>query len=427
MPGWRRVTPRVTVACLAERVMYAQSAAPVSDEGSPALRVSSGCDPRPALRSLRIHERALLGDRHGTNTNSPIRKEDLSLAHASPELSHRRSLGSSPVNSGSHCGPTHRRGRTQARALARPGAPFCVPAQFAAATETRCAHSTRRLVSAFRLTATQSAGDRVAAADGSLRHIAFRERSSSRRGLRSRRVWSETTCARFIDLRDLELHDILVLRDLVRFGVLANDQIDRRYGDAARASGQTATAGRRRPGRAWSPLIEDTAVYSATAAGARRRALRPARDPTVTRASAPRHRRRRPGRLHPGARAKCRLAHRARSSPRAPWRSAARAPTGDPNPTATSPTACCSTDGKCLAIELEHTDKGDLRYAEICRWFALTVRVDGIRWYVDDPKTMARIRRVNEQHGFAQDVDVTYAPFPPGVVGPPLGTAVSAK
>src|SRR5207253_7572999 len=74
------------------------------------------------------------------------------------------------------------------------------------------------------------------------------------------------------------------------------------------------------------------------------------------------------------------------------------------------------TDGKRLAIELEHTDKGDLRYAEICRWFALSVRVDGIRWYVDDPKIMARIRRVNEQHGYAQDVDVTYAPFPPGVV-----------
>jgi hypothetical protein len=73
------------------------------------------------------------------------------------------------------------------------------------------------------------------------------------------------------------------------------------------------------------------------------------------------------------------------------------------------------SDGKRLAIELEHTDKGDLRYAEICRWFALTVRIDGIRWYVDNPKTLDRIRRVNEQHGYAQDVDVTYAPFPPGV------------
>ena len=87
-----------------------------------------------------------------------------------------------------------------------------------------------------------------------------------------------------------------------------------------------------------------------------------------------------------------------------------------PRTYAHKPDGLLLTDGKRLAIELEHTDKGDLRYAEICRWFALSVRVDGICWYVDDPKIMARIRRVNEQHGYAQDVDVTYAPFPPGVV-----------
>ena len=75
-----------------------------------------------------------------------------------------------------------------------------------------------------------------------------------------------------------------------------------------------------------------------------------------------------------------------------------------------------SGETKASPFSVEHTDKGDLRYAEICRWFALSVRVDGIRWYVDDPKIIARIRRVNEQHGYAQDVDVTYAPFPPGVV-----------
>ena len=73
-------------------------------------------------------------------------------------------------------------------------------------------------------------------------------------------------------------------------------------------------------------------------------------------------------------------------------------------------------DGKRIAIELEHTDKGDLRYAEICRWFALSTRVDAIRWYVDNPKTMDRIQRVNVEHGFAQDVEVTYAPFPPTVI-----------
>src|SRR4051794_12803071 len=36
-----------------------------------------------------------------------------------------------------------------------------------------------------------------------------------------------------ITLRDLHPLDILVLRDLVRFGVLTNDQIERRYRDPA--------------------------------------------------------------------------------------------------------------------------------------------------------------------------------------------------
>ena len=39
--------------------------------------------------------------------------------------------------------------------------------------------------------------------------------------------------AHVITLRDLHPLDILVLRDLVRFGVLADDQIQRRYGHTA--------------------------------------------------------------------------------------------------------------------------------------------------------------------------------------------------
>ena len=50
--------------------MCTQSAAFLSDEGFPALRVFSGCDPR-TLRRLRIHEHALLKDRTG-NTHPGI-------------------------------------------------------------------------------------------------------------------------------------------------------------------------------------------------------------------------------------------------------------------------------------------------------------------------------------------------------------------
>jgi len=218
-----------------------------------------------------------------------------------------------------------------------------------------------------------------------------------------------------IDLRALEPHDILALRDLVRFGVLADDQIARRYGDSSRATARLQLLVEGGLVGAWSDAIENTAVYSATPAGAGvarcgLRATRPSYE----------HLR------HDIAvvdLADYILEH----EPHADFRTerevarvlrGGRAPTPNwgPKTYGHKPDGLVLADGKRLAIELEHSEKSEQRYAEICRWFALTVRVDGIRWYVDDPKTMERIRRVNEQHGYAQDVDVTYAPFPPGVV-----------
>jgi len=228
-------------------------------------------------------------------------------------------------------------------------------------------------------------------------------------------VWSENQLAGYLTRRDLEPHDITVLRDLVRFGALANDQIDRRYADSALAATRLPRLVESGFVDPWSPLIQDTDVYSATAAGAGAarcglRATRPSlqhlrHDIAVVDLAdsilehephADFRTEREVGRVLRGG------SPRTRS-----W---------GPRTYSHKPDGLLLTDGKWLAIELEHTDKGDLRYAEICRWFALSVRVDGIRWYVDDPKIIARIRRVNEQHGYAQDVDVTYAPFPPGVV-----------
>jgi hypothetical protein len=218
-----------------------------------------------------------------------------------------------------------------------------------------------------------------------------------------------------LTLKELDPHDFIVLRDLVRFGVLANDQIDRRYGDADLASTRLQRLIDGGLVAGWSPLIKDTAVYSVTPAGARTvrselRATRPSLE----------HLR------HDIAvvdLADYLLTH----EPGAEWRTerevgrtlrGGRQPTrigGVPVRPTHKPDGLLLMGGKRLAIELEHTDKGDLRYASICRWFALTVGVDGVRWYVDDPRIIARLRRVHQQHGFDEDVDFTCEPFPPGV------------
>jgi hypothetical protein len=218
-----------------------------------------------------------------------------------------------------------------------------------------------------------------------------------------------------LPLRDLTPRDSLVLRDLVRFGVLAGDQIDRRYGDPGVATARLQLLVDADLVARWSPLIKDTTVYSATTVGAGvarcdLRATRPSLE----------HLR------HDIAvvdLADYLLEH----EPAAEWRTerevgrtlrAGRLPTrigGLPARPTHKPDGLLLTSGRRLAIELEHSDKGDLRYAYICRWFALTVGVDGVRWYVDDPRIIARLRRVHQQHGFDEDVDFTCEPFPPGV------------
>jgi hypothetical protein len=213
---------------------------------------------------------------------------------------------------------------------------------------------------------------------------------------------------------ELDVHDNRVLRDLVRFGVLANNQMERRYGDASLAAARLTWLIEVGLVEAWSPLIEHTTVYSATAAGARvancgLRATRPSlqhlRHDIAVVDLADNILEHEP---HADFRTEREVARLLRAGSAAPR-------TWGLSTYAHKPDGLLLADGKRVAVELEHTDKGDLRYAEICRWFALSTRVDAIRWYVDNPKTMDRIRRVNEQHGFAQDVDVTYSPFPPGV------------
>jgi hypothetical protein len=221
---------------------------------------------------------------------------------------------------------------------------------------------------------------------------------------------------RRLTLRDLQPLDILVLRDLVRFGILTGDQIQRRYHDSSLAHARLDLLVPSGFVERWSPLVKETTVFSATGLGAHaaRCGLRPTRpslehlrhDIAVVdladyllghEPEAEWHTEREVGRILRG------------SDPLTRRR-------GFPRGFGHRPDGLLVADGTRLAIELEHRDKGDLRYARIFRWFALTVRVDGVRWYVDDDRIIARLRRVSAQHGFAADVDFTYSPFPPGVV-----------
>ncbi len=223
--------------------------------------------------------------------------------------------------------------------------------------------------------------------------------------------------AHVITLRDLHPLDILVLRDLVRFGVLADDQIQRRYGHTAISTDRLAlleSGGFINKPRA--NVIQGTVIYTATRYGT-----------VITRCG-----------LSWRTPLEGHLAHDIavvdladyllEHDPDAEWKAErevgrvlraigpAMRSRGLPKERRHTPDGLLLTGGKRLAIELEHSDKGEQRYVGICRWFAREVRLDGVRWYVDNPKIIARILKVNRQHGFDRDVDVTVEAFPPGVV-----------
>jgi hypothetical protein len=73
------------------------------------------------------------------------------------------------------------------------------------------------------------------------------------------------------------------------------------------------------------------------------------------------------------------------------------------------------TGDQRIAIELEHTDKYQARYSQISAWFVREWRVDGVRWYVDRPRILQRLREVNAVHGFDRDMVIELEAFPPTV------------
>jgi hypothetical protein len=69
-----------------------------------------------------------------------------------------------------------------------------------------------------------------------------------------------------------------------------------------------------------------------------------------------------------------------------------------------------------IAIELEQTPKDDFRYDRICRWFACATRIDGIHWYVSTDSLLSRVQAAVDRHGLIADgLDVRVERMPRGV------------
>jgi hypothetical protein len=95
-------------------------------------------------------------------------------------------------------------------------------------------------------------------------------------------------------------------------------------------------------------------------------------------------------------------------------RARARLPGDDRHP----PDGILIAGGRRIGIELEHTQKAQDRYVRINRWFARELRLDEVRWYVDKPRLIDRLRELHRRYGYDRDIPARFEPLPPGVVVP---------
>jgi hypothetical protein len=218
---------------------------------------------------------------------------------------------------------------------------------------------------------------------------------------------------RLITARELDAQDRFVLCDLVRFGLLAADQIARRYADPALATRRIPFLLAGRVIYDWPYELDGARVYSPTALGAHLCEVEVDRILTNQRHLA-----------HDVALvdlADYLLAH----NPDFEWRTERELrreldTVGPPRPYVPGdhrhrPDGLLLGQGQRTAVELEHSDKFDQRYTSISRWFATEYRLDRVRWYVDRPRIIRRLQQINDQHGFGRDIQVEIEPFPPGV------------
>jgi hypothetical protein len=220
--------------------------------------------------------------------------------------------------------------------------------------------------------------------------------------------------ARLLKRRDLDPSDLAALRDLVRFGVMADDQIARRYPEPALAY-------RRLPWLKdggivfrWRESLEGSRCYSPTGLGRHLADVSSVVSLTTSESHLP----------HdvavvdladvlvandPGVRWLTEREVRPFLDQIGP------SPRTLPGDIRHRPDGLLLSPTERIAVELEHSDKFEYRYLRISRWFAREWRLDRVRWYVDNSTIVTRLREVNAQHGFDRDIQIEVDPFPPGV------------
>lgn len=213
---------------------------------------------------------------------------------------------------------------------------------------------------------------------------------------------------------NVDPRDIPALRDLVRFGVMADDQLARRYADPALAFARLPELKEAGIVSRWWVSLEGARVYSPTRLG---RLIANVPD------------------LHPRTTFASHLAHDVAlvdladslvaHQPDLRWLTEdevrgfldqiAPSPPRMRGDTRHRPDGLVIENDRRIAIELEHSEKYRDRYVRISAWFVKEWRIDRVRWYVDRPHILERLREVNETHGFDHDMGIELLEFPPGV------------
>ena len=213
---------------------------------------------------------------------------------------------------------------------------------------------------------------------------------------------------------DFDPLDLPALCDLVRFGVMAEDQLARRYADPAFGFSRLPQLEEAGVVDRWLETLEGANVYSP-----RRMAFRIVGTVGVSP--------RKPRRTHlshdvavvdladylvahePGSRwiAEDELRNYLKQIAPEPlrlWRDIRHRPDG-----------LLVTGEHRIGIELEHSDKYHKRYTDILGWFVREWRIDRVRWYIDNPRVFQHLREVYELHSFDREMDIVLVEFPPGV------------
>jgi hypothetical protein len=208
--------------------------------------------------------------------------------------------------------------------------------------------------------------------------------------------------------------DLPALRDLVRFGVMADDQLARRYVDPTVTPSRLLHLKEAGIVHRWSESLEGARVYSPTRLARLIAAVPHVRARTTY-----------AGHVAHDVALVDLADYLIGQDPQHRWFTEdevrgyldqiAPSPHQLRGDTRHRPDGLLVAGDARIAIELEHSDKYQTRYARISAWFVREWRVDRVRWYVDSHRILQRLREVNERHGFDRDMHIELEEFPPTV------------